>query len=72
MIKITDVAGVEKYVNSELIERIESTPDTILFLVNGRSIIVKDAPEEIVDKIVAFKKRCAESMGVCAAGLDRA
>lgn len=61
MIKITDVAGKEKYINSDMIERIELIPDTLLTLSNGNNIIVKDKPEEIVDKIINFRARCNTS-----------
>ncbi len=60
MIKITDLAGRDKYINADLIERIESNHDTMVFLVNGHSLILKDKPEEIVEKVVQFKKRCLE------------
>ncbi len=61
MIKITDIAGVSKYLNCDLIERMESAPDTVLCLVNGRTIIVKESPEEIIERVLEFKRRCLES-----------
>ena len=59
MIKITDVSGKEKYLNCDLIEKIEIIPDTLLVLFNGKSFIVKESPDEIIDRIAEFKKRCA-------------
>ena len=61
MIKITDIAGASKYLNCDLIERMESTPDTVICLVNGCTIIVRETPDEIIDRILEFKRRCFES-----------
>lgn len=58
MIKVTDVGGNEKYINCELIEKIELIPDTLLVLVNGHNFIVSEKPEEIITKIVEFKRQC--------------
>jgi len=58
MIKVTDVAGNSKYINADLVERIEANPDTVLFLVNGHSWIVRESPEELLEKIVSFRRLC--------------
>jgi flagellar protein FlbD len=41
--------------NSDLIERAEATPDTILTLVDGTKYIVQDTVEEIVAKVREFR-----------------
>jgi len=61
MIKITDIAGVSKYLNCDLIERMESAPDTVICLVNGRTLLVRESPDEIIERILEFKRRCMES-----------
>jgi len=58
VIKVTDVGGNEKYINCDLIERIEQTPDTLLVLSNGHNFMVTESPEELIEQIVAFKNRC--------------
>ncbi len=62
MIKITDISGVVKYLNSDLIERIELIPDTLIILVNGSKYIVRDPPEEIINRISDFRKGIACKM----------
>jgi len=57
MIRVTRLDGSELYVNSELIEFLESTPDTVLSLTDGRKLVVKEAPEEIVRRVIAFKRQ---------------
>jgi len=55
VIKVTDVAGKEKYINASLLEGIELIPDTRLVFVNGHSMIVRESPETIVERIVDFR-----------------
>lgn len=44
-------------VNADLIESLESTPDTVVTLVSGNKLIVRDTMEEIRDRIVDYKRK---------------
>lgn len=57
MIKVTNINGNPYYLNSELIEIIESIPDTLITLRDGKKQYVRETPEEVVKKIIEFKKR---------------
>ncbi|WP_350344957.1 flagellar FlbD family protein [Proteinivorax tanatarense] len=57
MIEVTKLNKKVTYINNNLIEFIESTPDTIITFVTGRKIVVKESPEEIVDKIVVYQNK---------------
>ena len=61
MIKVTDLAGNVKIINCDLIEKVEANPDTVLLLVNGHSFLLKDTPDEILDKVVQFRRLCNAS-----------
>ena len=56
MIKLTRLNHSPLIVNSDLIEHIEVTPDTVITLTSGQKLIVLESAEEIVDRIVAFRK----------------
>ncbi|MBV8074454.1 MAG: flagellar FlbD family protein [Candidatus Eremiobacteraeota bacterium] len=43
-------------VNCELIESIESTPDTVVTLISGNKLIVRDSLEEIRKRVIEFKR----------------
>jgi flagellar protein FlbD len=43
-------------VNCDLIESIESTPDSVVTLVSGNKLIVRDTLDEIRKKVVDFKR----------------
>ncbi len=57
MIKVSRLDGTEFVVNAELIELIETTPDTVLSLTTGRKLIVREPAEELVTRVVAFRHR---------------
>jgi flagellar protein FlbD len=44
-------------VNADLIETLESTPDTVVTLTSGNKLIVRDRPEEIRTKIIEYKRQ---------------
>jgi flagellar protein FlbD len=44
-------------VNADLIETLESTPDTVVTLTSGNKLIVRDTPAEVQAKIIEYKRR---------------
>jgi flagellar protein FlbD len=44
-------------VNCDLIESIESTPDTVVTLTSGNKLIVRESLEEITRRIIDFKRQ---------------
>ena len=56
MIKITRLNNTPLTVNADLIEFVEATPDTIICLTTGQKIIVKESPDEVVAKVMEFKR----------------
>ena len=40
-----------------MIERIELATDTLVVLMNGHHLIVRDSPQELIDRIVEFRRR---------------
>ncbi len=57
MVKITRLNGTILVVNSDLIEFLESTPDTIVTLTTGRKVIAKESVDELIDKVVEYKRQ---------------
>lgn len=54
MIVITKLRGDHMVVNAEMIKFIEATPDTMITLLNGEHIIVRETVEEVVMRAVAY------------------
>jgi len=57
MIEVTRLDGSRLIVNSDLIEFIEATPDTVLSLTTHKKLIVREGVEEVVRRIVAYRQR---------------
>lgn len=57
MITLRRINGETFTVNADLIETVESTPDTVIRLVNGHRYVVKEPMEEIVELVVQYRQR---------------
>lgn len=57
MIQLTRLNKKPLVVNSDLIEFIENTPDTVITLVTGEKVVVLEGIEEILDQVVQFRQR---------------
>ena len=56
MIKLTSLNNKEFYLNSALIYRIDQAPDTVITLSDGKTLMVKETSEEIVELFLKFQK----------------
>jgi flagellar protein FlbD len=56
MIQLKRINHVPVVLNSDLIEHIETTPDTVVSLTNGHKILVLDSPDEIIERVVQFRR----------------
>jgi flagellar protein FlbD len=57
MVKLTRINGKEFYLNPHIIEYIESVPDTLISLLDGTTIYVKESPEQVIDRIIEYRKK---------------
>jgi flagellar protein FlbD len=56
MIKVTKLNNDQIVVNAELIEFVEANPDTVISLTNGKKIIVRESPDEIIHRAAAYRR----------------
>ncbi|BEP29372.1 flagellar FlbD family protein [Helicovermis profundi] len=57
MIALTRLNGKVFILNSDLIEFLEATPDTVISLTTGKKMVVSEEVDEIIEKIVKYKKK---------------
>lgn len=57
MILLSRLNGTELGLNADLIERVESTPDTVLTLIDGTKYVVTEPATEVVARIIEFRAR---------------
>ncbi len=63
MILLTRLDGKELVVNADHVLTVEATPDTVILLSGGLHLMVKEPPEEVVERAVAYRRRCAAGPG---------
>jgi len=56
MIQLTRLNHVPLVLNSDLIEHIEITPDTVITLTSGQKIMVLEPAAEVVARVIAFRQ----------------
>ena len=56
MIKLTRLNDTEIVVNADQIKYVESTPDTIITLMNNEKILVINSVDEVIQKVIEFKR----------------
>ena len=56
MIEVTRLNGKKMIVNGDHIEKIDSTPDTIISLISGRKLLVKESLDEMLEKLFAWRQ----------------
>lgn len=56
MISLTRLNGEKLFINMDLIEIMEQTPDTVVTLTTGKKFVVKESIAQINSEIVKFKK----------------
>jgi flagellar protein FlbD len=57
MIELTRLNGRPMVVNSDLIKTAEASPDTMLTLINGEKLIVREEIAEVVERILVYRAR---------------
>jgi len=57
VIFLTRPNGTRFYINPELIQTAEGTPDTVITLTNNKKLLVKETPEEIAERFIEFRRK---------------
>ena len=57
MIEVTRLNGNPMVLNSDLIKTAEASPDTMLTLINGEKLIVRETCAEITEQVLAYRAR---------------
>jgi len=56
MIELTRLNGTKILVNEQLIEVVEETPDTVISLLTGKKIIVKESRQDVKNLVKSYRK----------------
>ena len=56
VIRLTRLNQVPLVINSDLIEHVEITPDTVIALTTGQKILVLETADEVIERVVRFRR----------------
>ena len=65
MIQLTRLNHVPLVINSDLIEHMEVTPDTVVTLTTGQKFVVLESAEEVLDRIIQFRRLLLVGVADC-------
>ncbi|MDE3075801.1 MAG: flagellar FlbD family protein [Chloroflexota bacterium] len=57
MISLTRLDGSEFVINADLIEIVEATPDTVITFAHDKKVLVRESPQEVIQRIIDFRRR---------------
>ena len=64
MIELKKLNEQSFIVNSDLIEFVEKTPDTVITLTTGRKIVVKESVDEVLNKVIKYRRFINEGIAI--------
>ncbi|HUK23304.1 MAG TPA: flagellar FlbD family protein [Terriglobales bacterium] len=56
MIQLTRLNNQPLTINSDLIKFVEKSPDTLITLLNGEKILVRESPVQVRNRIIEFRR----------------
>lgn len=56
MLKVTRLDKSQLWLNAEIIDFVEATPDTVISLISDKKIVVKEPAEAEVDAIKEYRR----------------
>jgi flagellar protein FlbD len=56
MIYVTRLNHTSVVLNCDLIEHVETTPDTVISLTTGQKLMVLESAEEIIERVVKYRR----------------
>jgi flagellar protein FlbD len=56
MIQLTRLNNARLALNSDLIKYVEEAPDTVITLLNGEKLVVRETTEEVIERVLQFRR----------------
>jgi flagellar protein FlbD len=70
MIKLNRLSHEPLVLNSDLIEYMEATPDTVITLTTGQKVRVSQTAEEVIARVIEFRRSVLERTCRCPGNRD--
>jgi flagellar protein FlbD len=62
MIQLTRLNNQPLTVNSDLIKFVEQSPDTLITLITGEKIVVRESSEEVLSRLIEFRRKVLQGL----------
>src|SRR5208283_911467 len=56
MIQLTRLNNARLAVNSDLIKYVEQAPDTVITLLNGEKLVVRETTVQVIERVLEFRR----------------
>ena len=56
MIKLTRLNNARLALNSDLIKYVEEAPDTVITLLNGEKLVVRETARQVIERVLEFRR----------------
>ncbi len=67
MIQLTRLNNHPLVVNSDLIKFVEQSPDTVITLVSGEKIVVRESAHDVIAQVIQFRRSVLQGIMLCSA-----
>lgn len=64
MIHLTRLNHLPLVINSDLIEHVEVTPDTVIALTTGQKFLVLETADEVIERVIRFRQSLFDGIAV--------
>ena len=72
MIQLTRLNNQPLAVNSDLVKFVHTAPDTVITLITGEKVLVRESTEEVIRRIIEFRRAVLAGLPSTAANLGLA
>jgi flagellar protein FlbD len=62
MIRLTRINHVPMVLNADLIEHLETTPDTVISMINGQKFVVLESTDDVIRKVIEFRREISSTV----------
>ncbi len=63
MIRLTRLNGKEFVMNAEMIQFVETTPDTVITLLSNEKVVVREGVDVVVERVIAYGRQVRTPAG---------
>jgi flagellar protein FlbD len=68
MIQLTRLNNARLALNSDLIKYVEQAPDTVITLLNGEKLVVRETTDQVIERVLEFRRAIVSGLRDCRPG----